>query len=81
MGEEKNEQLEFIPAQIKVIEQIRPKYGCRHCEKQTLKVNIKIAPVPASPIPKSITTPSLLSQIITSKYQYALTPVLPGKYV
>jgi len=72
MGEDKSEQLEFIPAQVKVIEHIRPKYSCRSCEQQGLKSNIKIAPVPVSPIPKSFATPSLLSQIITSKYQYAL---------
>ena len=72
MGEEKSEQLEFIPASIKVIEHIRPKYSCRHCEQQGTQVNIKIALVPTTPIPKSIATPSLLSQIITSKYQYAL---------
>ena len=72
MGEEKSEQLEFIPAQVKVIEHIRPKYSCRCCEQKGLKVNIKTAPVPVSPIPKSFATPSLLSQIITNKYQYAL---------
>ena len=72
MGEDKSEQLEFIPASIKVIEHIRPKYSCRHCEQQSTKVDIKIAPVPPTPIPKSIATASLLSQIITSKYQYAL---------
>ena len=72
MGEDKNEQLEFIPASIKVIEHIRPKYSCRHCEQQGTEVAIKIAPVPPAPIPKSIATASLLSQIITSKYQYAL---------
>jgi len=62
----------FIPAQIKVIETVRPQYSCRHCEKTETKVQIKIAPVPLSAIPKSIATPSLLSQIITSKYQYSL---------
>jgi len=72
MGEETSEQLEFIPAQVKVIEHVRPKYSCRHCEQQGAEVRIKIAPVPSSPIPKSIATPSLLSQIITSKYQHAL---------
>ncbi|MDQ7048288.1 MAG: IS66 family transposase [Enterobacterales bacterium] len=72
MGEKKSEQLEFIPAQVKVIETVRPQYSCRHCEKTTTKVQIKIAPVPLSPIPKSIATPSLLAQIITSKYQYSL---------
>lgn len=72
MGEDKSEQLEFIPAQIKVIEHVRPKYSCRHCEQSSTKVGIKQAPVPASPIPKSFATASLLSQIITSKYQYGL---------
>lgn len=72
MGQESSEKLEFIPAQIKVIEHIRPKYSCRTCEKEGIKTTIKIAPVPTSPIPKSITTPSLLSQIITCKYQYSL---------
>tara|TARA_R110001592_G_C13092588_1_gene743527 strand:- start:34 stop:1557 length:1524 start_codon:yes stop_codon:yes gene_type:complete len=72
MGEDKSEQLEFIPAQIKVIEHVRPKYSCRHCEQHATKVTIKQAPVPASPIPKSFATASLLTQIITSKYQYAL---------
>jgi len=72
MGEDKSEQLEFIPAQVKVIEHVRPKYSCRHCEQQGINVKIKIAPVPASAIPKSIATASLLSQIITNKYQYAL---------
>jgi transposase len=72
MGEEKSEQLEFIPASIKVIEHVRPKYGCRQCEQHGTETPIKIAAVPAQPIPKSIATPALLSQIITSKYQYAL---------
>ena len=72
MGEDKSEQLEFIPAQIKVIEHIRPKYSCRCCEQQGIKANIKMAPALVSPLPKSFATPSLLSQIITSKYQYAL---------
>ncbi len=72
MGEKKSEQLEFIPAQIKVIETVRPQYSCRHCETTGMKVQIKIAPIPLSPIPKSIATASLLSQIITSKYQYSL---------
>jgi len=72
IGEDKSEQLEFIPAQVKVIENTRPKYACRGCEKTATGVLIKQAPAPASPIAKSMATPSLLSQIITSKYQYSL---------
>jgi transposase len=72
IGEEKSEQLKFIPSKIKVIESIHLKYSCLHCEKTNTKVSIVIALRPLSPIPKSIATPSLLSQIITSKYQYGL---------
>ena len=72
MGDERSEKLEFIPAQVKVIEHIRLKYSCRSCEQEGTSTKIQIAPVPRSPIPKGIATATLLSQIITSKYQYAL---------
>ena len=72
IGEDTSEKLEFIPAQVKVIEHVRPKYACRACEKNGTSNSIKQAPVPKSIIPKGYATPSLLSQIITSKYQYGL---------
>lgn len=72
IGEDKSEKLEFIPAQVKVIEHVRPKYACRACEKDGISNSIKQAPLPNSVIPKGYATPSLLSQIVTSKYQYGL---------
>ena len=72
MGEEVSEKLEFIPATVKVIRHIRPKYSCRCCEQKATQTTIKIAPVPASILPKSIATPTLLAQIITAKYQFGL---------
>ena len=66
IGEDSSEQLEFIPASIKVIEHVRPKYGCRHCEQHGTSADIKTAPPPPTPIPKSIATTSLLSQVITA---------------
>ena len=72
IGEDKSEKLQFIPAQVKVIEHVRPKYACRTCEKDGISNKVKQAPVPHSVIPKGYATPSLLSQIITSKYQYGL---------
>lgn len=72
MGESYSETLEFIPAHIKVIKTIRPKYTCRHCENNGTSSHVKKAPMPATPIPKSIATASLLSQIITCKYQFGL---------
>ena len=61
-GEDKYEQLEYIPAQINVIEHIKSKYSCKSCE------TVKTATMPKQPLPKSIASPSLLAQIITSKY-------------
>lgn len=72
IGEEKSEQLEYIPASLKVIETLRPKYACRACEKNATATPIVIAPMPASPIPKSMATPSLLAYIIGNKYPLAL---------
>ena len=63
IGEDKSKQLEWIPAQVKVIEHIRMKYGCRHCEE-----GVKTATLPAQPIPKSIATPGLLAEIMVSKF-------------
>ena len=50
-----------------MVEHVRLKYGCRSCE-----IGVKAAPVPASPIPKSIATPGLLAWITISKYGDAL---------
>ena len=61
-----------IPAQVKVIEHVRPTYACRTCDKKGISNTVKQAPVPHSVIPKGYATSSLLSQIITSKYQYGL---------
>lgn len=72
IGEDRSERLEFIPAKMTVIETVRPKYSCRHCEQNETHVTIKQTPPTPSLIPKGIATPSLLSQIITSKYQFAL---------
>lgn len=72
MGEEVSEQIEFVPAQIRVLRNVRLKYSCRQCETTGTKVDIKIADVPPAVIPKSMTTPSLLAQIISSKMHYGL---------
>jgi len=63
IGEDKSEKLDFIPARLKVIEHIRYKYGCRHCEE-----GVKTAQLPKQPIPKSIATPGLLAHVIVSKF-------------
>ena len=65
MGEEVSEKLEFIPATVKVIRHIRPKYSCRCCEKSATQTQIKVAPVPVSILPKSIAK-KLYSKVLVS---------------
>ena len=63
IGEEVSEQLEIIPAQIKVIQHVKLKYGCRACEQ-----TVKTANAPKQPIPKSIASPKLLAYVAVAKY-------------
>ncbi len=67
IGEETSEQLEYIPATLQVIRNVRPKYACPECED-----GVRIAQVPPQPIPKSMASPSLLAHIVVSKYCDAL---------
>jgi transposase len=66
MGQESSEQLEYIPAVLKVIEHIKIKYTCRHCETITSQSK------PESPLPKSMASSSLISDVIIKKYDHHL---------
>ena len=73
IGEEISEELEMTPARFWVVRHIRLKYACKdeNCEgvyRAEGERAVKIAPVPLQLIPKSIATPSLLSQIFVSKF-------------
>ena len=63
IGEEVSEQLDYIPAQVKVIQHVRYKYGCKSCEE-----GVKVAPAPSQPIPKGIATANLLAHVFVSKF-------------
>lgn len=63
IGEDVSEQLDVIPAQIKVIRTIRKKYACSICGDF-----VKRAELPRTAIPKSMAAPGLLAYIATSKY-------------
>jgi len=64
IGEDRSEQLEFIPAKVQIIEHVKFKYACKCCED-----TIKIAKGPKLPIPKSIASSSLLAYILVSKFK------------
>lgn len=63
IGEETSEQLDYVPAQVRVLKHIRPKYACPCCKQK-----LAIAPVPVTLFPKSLATPSLLAHIVTAKF-------------
>lgn len=63
IGEEVSEQLEFIPAKLRVLRHVRPKYACPTC-----RMGIHTAPLPPQPIPKSLASPTLLAHVAVSKY-------------
>ncbi|NJR38939.1 MAG: IS66 family transposase [Leptolyngbyaceae cyanobacterium CSU_1_4] len=64
MGEEISEQLDYIPAKIQVLQNVRYKYGCRGCEDTVQTADLK-----GQPLPKCNASPSLLAHILISKYQ------------
>src|SRR5450432_1536938 len=59
IGEETSERYEYIPAQLKVIEDVCKKYACA--------CTVKTATKPPQPIEKSAAGASLLAQVIVSK--------------
>lgn len=63
IGEEVCEQLEIVPATIRVLRHVRPKYACPSCH-----TGIHIAPLPPQPIPKSVASPALLAHVAVAKY-------------
>lgn len=73
IGQEVSEQLDFIPAKIQVIRNIRYKYACKSCEGvDDDGPTISIARMPDHIIPKSMATPGLLAHILTAKFADAL---------
>jgi len=67
IGVEISEQLDIIPAKIQVLRHIRKKYACPCCQAE-----VKTAPLPPQPIPKSNASPGLLAYVATSKFVDAL---------
>jgi len=66
IGEEVTEQLDIIPAKVRVLRKIRKTYACPKCE------SVQRAPKPADMLPKSRASADLLAHIAVYKYQDAL---------
>lgn len=60
---ETSEQLDYVPAKIRVIRHVKAKYACGGCHG-----TVKVASMPPQVLPRTNASPGLLAQIATSKY-------------
>lgn len=63
IGHESSEQLDIVPAVVKVLVHQRVKYACRKCQE-----HVSIAAGPAKPIEKGLPGPGLLAWSVVGKY-------------
>jgi len=63
IGEDRTERLDIVPAQLRVIVTVRPKYACRACTD-----GVKQAPAPAALIEGGLPTEGAIAHVLVSKY-------------
>lgn len=62
------EELEIIPAQVRLLRYIRYSYVCEQCEKETGEASIVKAPTPAPVIKRSLASASTVAHVMYQKY-------------
>jgi transposase len=67
MGETVTEQL-HIEVKAKVLQNVRFKYACRHCDRTGINAPVVTAPMPTQPLPGSVATASTLAFALVHKY-------------
>lgn len=72
MSTEVRQELQVIPAQVKVVKHVRYVYSCRRCEREEISTPIVTAPMPAPVLPGSLVSPSLMAYIMNQKYKEGL---------
>ena len=70
IGQETSEQLDIIPAQVKVIEHVRLKYACKACEAKAAETGAQIvlASKPLSAIEKCLAAPGMLAYVTVCRF-------------
>ncbi len=73
MGKEHvRDELEIIPAQVRVLRYMRYNYVCTECEKETDQARIVKAPTPKPVMKRSLASPSSLAHVLYQKYVNAM---------
>ena len=62
IGEDVSEVLDYVPASLRVVRHVRPRFSCRQCDRMAQ------APAPSRPLARSYAGAGLLSHIMVSKY-------------
>jgi len=68
MGREVREELKFVPAHAVIVRHIRHVYACRCCEKNSDRVPVIKAPIPAPVIKGSFASPNAVAHIAYEKF-------------
>ena len=63
IGEDRTERLDIVPAQLRVIVTVQPKYACRACTD-----GVTQAPAPAALIEGGLPTEGTIAHVLVSKY-------------
>lgn len=63
IGEDRSERLDIVPAQLRVIVTVRPKYACRSCTDGVTQL-----PAPAHLIEGGLPTEATIAHVLVSKY-------------
>jgi transposase len=63
IGDAVSEKLDYVPARVRVIETVRPKYACPRCHD-----GVTEAPAPPQAVERSLATEGLLAHVVVSKY-------------
>ncbi|MBM7866646.1 transposase [Heliobacterium gestii] len=66
------EELEIIPAQVRLLRYVRHSYVCECCEKETGEATIVKAPTPAPVIKRSLASASTVAHVMYQKYVNAM---------
>ena len=72
ISQEVRKELKIIPAKVCIVEHVRKVYTCKLCQQSGEKTPIITAEMPASVIPGSFASPSLVAYLMYQKYSAAL---------